>query len=75
MRVLGSPKVTKLLTEEIENILGGKFNFEENPVKAARLMMMHMDEKRAALKLKPLIYSSEIKDEMIEIEEKEEIKV
>ncbi len=75
MRVLGSPKVTKFLTEEVEDIVGGKFSFEGDPVKAARLMMQHMDKKRASLKLKPMMYSSEIKDEMIEAGEKEEIKV
>jgi carbon-monoxide dehydrogenase catalytic subunit len=75
MRVLGSEEVTKFLTEEVEDIVGGKFSFESNPVKAARLMMQHMDKKRASLKLKPLMYSSKIKDEMIEIGEKEEIKV
>lgn len=57
MRVLGSREVTKFLTEEIENLTGGKFSFEADPVKAARLMMAHMDKKRAALKLKPLMYA------------------
>jgi len=37
-------------------VLGGKFSFEGNPVKAAHLMMAHMDKKRAALKLRPLMY-------------------
>ncbi|MDP2990269.1 MAG: hypothetical protein Q8O57_06865, partial [Kiritimatiellota bacterium] len=57
MRVLGSPVLTKFLTEGLEEIVGGKFNFEEDPVKAARLMMAHMDKKRAALKLRPLMYA------------------
>ena len=33
-------------------------NFEADPVKAAHLMMAHMDKKRAALKLKPLMYAT-----------------
>ncbi|MCY2931244.1 MAG: anaerobic carbon-monoxide dehydrogenase catalytic subunit [Planctomycetota bacterium] len=57
MRVLGAPALTKFLTEELEDIVGGKFNFESDPVQAARLMMEHMDKKRAALKLKPLMYA------------------
>jgi anaerobic carbon-monoxide dehydrogenase catalytic subunit len=57
MRVLGSKEVTDFLTDGVEQVLGGKFNFEGDPVKAARLMMAHMDKKRAALKLRPLMYS------------------
>jgi carbon-monoxide dehydrogenase catalytic subunit len=56
MRVLGSKDVTKWLTEDVEAITGGKFSFEDDPVKAARLMMEHMDKKRAALKLRPMMY-------------------
>ena len=57
MRVLGSPELTRFLTQEVEELVGGKFCFESDPVKAARLMMQHMDRKRDALKLKPLMYS------------------
>ena len=57
MRVLGSEDVTRFLTEDVEAITGGKFTFEEDPVVAARLMMAHMDTKRAALKLRPLMYT------------------
>ncbi len=57
MRVLGSSEVTKYLTEEIEEVTGGKFSFEGDPVKAARLMIEHMDKKRAALKLRPMMYA------------------
>ncbi len=56
MRVLGSPVLTKFLTEDIEQLVGGKFSFENDPVKAAQLMMAHMDKKRVALKLRPLMY-------------------
>lgn len=57
MRVFGSQEVTDFLTNEVETLVGGKFSFESDPVKAARLMMAHMDKKRAALKLRPLMYS------------------
>jgi len=56
MRVLGSQKLMTFLTEEIEGITGGKFNYENDPVKAARLMIEHMNKKRAALKLQPMMY-------------------
>ncbi|MBN2119788.1 MAG: anaerobic carbon-monoxide dehydrogenase catalytic subunit [Candidatus Omnitrophica bacterium] len=55
--VLGSKKVTDYLTGELENIVGGKFAFEQDPVKAARMMIAHIDKKRQALKLAPLMYA------------------
>lgn len=57
MRVQGSRELNKFLTEDIEQLVGGKFSFEDDPVKAARLMMAHMDKKRDALKLRPMMYS------------------
>jgi len=61
MRVLGSKNVTKHITEDIEKIVGGKWAFEDNPIKAAHIMIEHMDKKRAALKLKPVMYETEEK--------------
>jgi len=45
----GSEKVTKLLFEEFENSLKGKWGFEPDPIKAAKLMIEHIDKKRKAL--------------------------
>jgi anaerobic carbon-monoxide dehydrogenase catalytic subunit len=56
MNVLGSKNVTKFLTEEIAEVVGGKFCFEEDPVEAARRMIDHIDGRRAALKLKSVMY-------------------
>ena len=61
--VLGSKKLTKYLTDDIEKETGGKWAFEEDPVKAAHLMIRHIDRKRAALKLKPMMYEQEFKPE------------
>ena len=63
MRVTGSDKVMKFLTEDIEEITGGKFTFEDDPVEAAHLMIRHIDKKRAALKLKPMMYETPLKPE------------
>ena len=52
----GSEKLTKYLTEDLEDITGGKFAFEPDPIAAARLMIEHIDKKRAALKLKEVMY-------------------
>jgi len=54
--ILGSKNVTNFLCNEIENVLGGKFAFEADPIKAAHLMIEHIDKKRKALKLKPMMY-------------------
>ncbi len=37
-------------------MVGGKFAFESDPIKAAHLMIEHMNKKRKALKLKPMMY-------------------
>ena len=47
--------VGRVLEEEEED--------EDDPVEAAHLMIRHMDKKRAALKLKPLIYEQPFKQE------------
>ncbi len=46
---LGSPKLTQLLFAELEETLKGKWAFEPDPIKAARLMIQHIDKKRKAL--------------------------
>ncbi|MDP6545586.1 MAG: anaerobic carbon-monoxide dehydrogenase catalytic subunit [Phycisphaerae bacterium] len=61
MRISGSEDVTRFLTEDVEAITGGKFSFEDDPVKAAHLMIQHMDEKRNYLKLQPMMYDQPLK--------------
>jgi carbon-monoxide dehydrogenase catalytic subunit len=53
----GSANLYDYLTGEIEQEVGGKWAFEEDPVEAARKMIRHIDSKRASLKLKPLMYA------------------
>jgi len=55
--VLGSKNVTNYICNELEEVVGGKFAFEEDPIKAARMMIEHIDRKREALKLQPLMYA------------------
>jgi carbon-monoxide dehydrogenase catalytic subunit len=45
----GSEEVTKLLFEDFENTFKGKWGFEPDPMKAAKLMIEHIDKKRKAL--------------------------
>ena len=47
--VLGSENLTRYLTEEIEKDVGGKWAFERDPIKAAGMMIEHIESKRDAL--------------------------
>jgi len=47
--VSGSPNVQKYLTQEIEQELGGKWAFEPDYTKVARLIIDHIEKKRDAL--------------------------
>ena len=47
--VEGSANVTKLLTEEMEELTGGKFTFEPDPMAAAQIIIEHIEKKRDAL--------------------------
>lgn len=63
MRIAGSEEVTNFLTKGLEDVVGGKFCFEGDPVEAAHEMLRHMDSKRQALKLKPMMYKQTFKPE------------
>jgi len=54
--VQGSSKVVELLTKTFEKSFGATWAFEEDPIKAARLMIDHIDRKRADLGLPPPMY-------------------
>jgi carbon-monoxide dehydrogenase catalytic subunit len=47
--VLGAPNLTRYLTEEIEKDVGGKWAFQRDPIKAAHMMIEHIESKRDAL--------------------------
>jgi len=47
--VLGAPNLTRYLTDEIEKDVGGKWAFERDPIKAAAMMLEHIESKRDAL--------------------------
>jgi len=48
-QVLGSPSVTELLTKGANGVVGAAFAVETDPIKAAKLMVDHIQEKRIAL--------------------------
>ena len=45
----GSKEVTEYLFKEMEEMYGGKWDFQPDPVRAAQLMIAHIDSKRKAL--------------------------
>jgi len=55
--VEGSEALTDYLTGGLEDVIGGKFAFEPDPIEAAHRMIEHIDRKRAALKLKEAMYA------------------
>jgi len=61
LRVLGSKNVTNYICSDIEPVFGGKWAFESDPIKAAQLMIDHINKKREALKLKPMMYETLVK--------------
>jgi carbon-monoxide dehydrogenase catalytic subunit len=54
--VEGAPRLTEFLTGGIEDYFGGKFAFEADPIKAAHLILDHIDAKREALHLPGPMY-------------------
>ena len=48
---LGSDEVTEFLFKDFETMYGGMWAFESDPIKAARLMIEHIDKKRTNLGL------------------------
>jgi carbon-monoxide dehydrogenase catalytic subunit len=61
--MMGSKNMYNYLCDEIEAETGGKWAFELDPVKGAHMMIRHIDKKRQALKLKPLLYEQSLKPE------------
>jgi carbon-monoxide dehydrogenase catalytic subunit len=46
---IGNREVTKFMFEDFEDMYGGMWAFEPDPIKAAHLMIAHIDKKRKAL--------------------------
>jgi len=61
--VMGSRNLHQYLTEGIEEEFGGKWCFEADAIEAAHKMVRHIDKKRKALKLKPMMYEQAFKPE------------
>ena len=56
MPTVGAPDLHKYLLEDVAEIVGGKWAFESDPIAAAHLMIDHINERREALKLAPMMY-------------------
>lgn len=64
----GNKEVTKFLFEDSEDMYGGMWAFEPDPVKAAHLMIEHIDKKRKALGIdkarERVLYDMEMRREL-----------
>ncbi|MFO8007869.1 MAG: anaerobic carbon-monoxide dehydrogenase catalytic subunit [Candidatus Brocadiia bacterium] len=54
--IMGSKIVRDYLTEGMEDDFGGKLAFERDPIKAAHMMIDHINQKRQALALPEMLY-------------------
>jgi len=54
--ITGSKKLMKLMSEDMENMVGAKFVFESDPVKTAKMIVELLNEKRKKLNLQPMMY-------------------
>ncbi len=52
----GAKSLTKFVTEDVEAVTGGKWAFECDPIKMAQIMIEHINKKRKALNLMPMMY-------------------
>ena len=59
--ILGRKNLTDYLTGDIEKEVGGKFAFADDPMKMASLMIEHINSKRKALNLNPVMYEENSK--------------
>ncbi len=65
---IGNKEVTDLLFKDFEQMYGGKWAFEPDPIKAAHLMIEHIDKKRKALGIdkarERVLYDMEMRREL-----------
>jgi carbon-monoxide dehydrogenase catalytic subunit len=65
---LGSDEVTNFLFKDFEDMYGGMWAFEPDPIKAAHLMIAHIDKKRKALGIdkarERILYDMEMRREL-----------
>jgi carbon-monoxide dehydrogenase catalytic subunit len=64
MPVLGAEKLAAYMTSGMEADYGAMFAFEPDPIKAAHLMIDHINKKREALKLRPMLNEPEAAAEL-----------
>jgi carbon-monoxide dehydrogenase catalytic subunit len=64
----GSEELTSYLFKDFEDIYGGMWAFEPDPIKAAHLMISHIDKKRKALGIdkarERVLYDMEMRREL-----------
>jgi len=59
LQVEGAPELAAYLRDGIKDDVGGFWAFESDPKRAAEIIIEHLNGKREALKLKPMMYPTE----------------
>jgi carbon-monoxide dehydrogenase catalytic subunit len=59
LQVEGAPELAAYLRDGIKDDVGGFWAFESDPKRAAEIIIEHLNSKREALKLKPMMYPTE----------------
>ncbi len=57
--ILGAPGFAQFVTRDVERMVGARWAFEADPLECARQVIAHLDAKREALKLKPMMYEAQ----------------
>lgn len=60
MPLSGSKALSRHITKDIEKTIGGKWAFESDPKKMAEIIIDHINSKREALKLEPMMYEEQL---------------
>jgi len=58
MPILGAPGLTQFATQDVNKMVGAHWAFEADPILCARQVIEHLNAKREALKLKPMMYEA-----------------
>jgi len=59
MPVMGAPNLLRFVTGDVQEMVGAHWGFEADPSRMAQAMIEHLNHKRQALKLRPMMYEEQ----------------
>jgi carbon-monoxide dehydrogenase catalytic subunit len=57
--ILGAPGLTQFTTQDVDEMVGAHWSFEADPIRCAHQVIAHLNAKREALKLRPMMYEAQ----------------